>query len=149
MQHISTGVRTLDPTDKCGALLSIRPPVRVKLTSFPFTVVLRLVYFPATSCHHSGLYRVSLQTQTRKMAAPMSKVQVRLTNKIKRWIPTVLSQNDLSEDVRKQLNLYYTGSQNGDNPKFKHIPFSLVKTLHECLKKEQGLWKLSKSEFFY
>ena len=72
------------------------------------------------------------------MAAPMSKVQVKLTNKIKRWIPSVLDQNDLPEDTRKQLNIYYTGSQYGDNPKYKQIPFSLVKILHECLKKEQG-----------
>ena len=65
-------------------------------------------------------------------------VQIKLTHKIKRWIPTVLSQKDLPEDVRKQLNLYYTGSNNADDPKYKQIPFSLVKTLHECLKKEQG-----------
>ena len=66
-------------------------------------------------------------------------VQVKLTHKIKRWIPTVLSQKDLPEDVRKQLNSYYTGSNNVDDPKYRQIPFSLVKTLHECLKKEQGL----------
>ena len=66
-------------------------------------------------------------------------VQIKLTHKIKRWIPTVLSQKDLPEDVRKQLNLYNTGSNNADNPKYKQIPFSLVKILHECLKKEQGL----------
>ena len=77
-------------------------------------------------------------------------VQIKLTHKIKRWIPTVLSQKDLPEDVRKQLNLYYTGSNNADNPKYKQIPFSLVKILHECLKKEQGLclWSLSQDSQF-
>ncbi len=71
------------------------------------------------------------------MAAP-SKVQVKLTNKIKRWIPTVLSQNDLPEDVRKQLDMYHKGSENDSNPEFKKIPFSLVKLLHECLQREEG-----------
>ena len=72
------------------------------------------------------------------MAAPKAGVQIALTNKIKRWIPTVLNSPHLPEDAEKQLRDLYISAETDSSNASKFIPFSLVKILHECLQKDQG-----------
>ena len=73
-----------------------------------------------------------------KMAAPMAGVQIVLTSKIKRWIPTVLNSPHLPEDAEKRLRELYISAETDSSNNSKFIPFSLVKSLYECLQKDQG-----------
>ena len=68
----------------------------------------------------------------------MAGVQIVLTSKIKRWIPTVLNSPHLPEDAEKRLRELYISAETDSSNNSKFIPFSLVKSLYECLQKDQG-----------
>lgn len=61
--------------------------------------------------------------------------KVLLTKKIKRWIETVLKTETLPEDLHKQL----TNSIATTDKAPKWILFSLVRKLHNILKKKDGM----------
>ena len=62
-----------------------------------------------------------------------------LTDKIRRWGGTILDCNSLSPDDKKELKPYIIKDENGTTEMKKSIPFRLVRAIHECLKKEEGV----------
>ena len=61
--------------------------------------------------------------------------RVLLTQKIKRWIRSALTNKLLEEDVKTKLKSYIS-TPDGDS--IKSIPFSLVKSVHECIQADNG-----------
>ena len=73
------------------------------------------------------------------------KSHVILTEKIKRWIRTILLTADLPNDTREELRKYTSGRRSADEKKRRTIPFELVKTVHKYLQAEQGLLTICQS----
>ncbi|ELT98781.1 hypothetical protein CAPTEDRAFT_191829 [Capitella teleta] len=69
--------------------------------------------------------------------AEVPKSHVLLTEKIKRWIRTILLTANLPHDVREELVKYTSGRRSTDDRKRRSIPFDLVKTVHKHLSEEQ------------
>jgi hypothetical protein len=69
--------------------------------------------------------------------AEVPKSHVLLTEKIKKWIRTILLTADLPNDVREELVKYTSGRRSADDKKRRSIPFDLVKTVHKYLNADQ------------
>ena len=67
-----------------------------------------------------------------------AKSHVLLTEKIKRWIRTVLLTESLPNETREELIKYTKSRRNAEDKKARTIPFELVKTVHKYLESEQG-----------
>ena len=64
--------------------------------------------------------------------------QVILTEKIKRWIRTILTTANLPPETREELIKYTGNRRSSDDRKTRLIPFELVKTVHKYLQAESG-----------
>ena len=64
-----------------------------------------------------------------------------LTDKIRRWIRTLLTTEDLPNETREELRKYASVRRNSGDNKPRTIPFALVKTLHSYLTQEQGVYR--------
>lgn len=69
--------------------------------------------------------------------AEVPKSHVLLTEKIKRWIRTILLTADLPSDLREELVKYTSGRRSADDKKRRSIPFELVRTVHKYIKPDQ------------
>lgn len=70
--------------------------------------------------------------------ADYPKSEVVLTEKIRRWIRTVLTTSSLPNETRDELRKYTANRRNSDEQRRRTIPFELVKTVHKYLQSEQG-----------
>ena len=70
--------------------------------------------------------------------AEYPKSEVLLTDKIRRWIRTVLTTSNLPDDIRIDLRKYTNNRRASDDKKCKTIPFDLVKSVHRYLQDDQG-----------
>ena len=68
---------------------------------------------------------------------PISEVCVVSTEKIKRWIRTALASGILDDELKSKLRNFVVDDKQGTKTR-RVIPFSLVKSVHECIQTDQG-----------
>ncbi len=72
------------------------------------------------------------------MAGIPGKSEIILTDKLRRWIRTVLTHTDVPNDLREELRKYTGSRRNAEEKKDRTIPFEVVKSVHEHVKEGQG-----------
>ena len=75
--------------------------------------------------------------------------EVLLTDKIERWIHSVLETESLPGELRSKLKTATTNQKSADNHAHRTILFSLVCNVHHYMKKQEGREGLNDFPYVY